>query len=67
MGEDSDNESESEKEEKLKEHQEQPQEEVQQPQQLSGEHGVTKHLKTEVETRPKSSSSEGSLPGTAVR
>lgn len=67
LGEDSDNESESEKEEKLKEHQEQPQEEVQQPQQLSGEHGVTKHLKTEVETRPKSSSSEGSLPGTAVR
>ncbi|XP_067888568.1 RNA polymerase II subunit A C-terminal domain phosphatase isoform X2 [Heterodontus francisci] len=67
LGEDSDNESESEKEEKMEEQHEQPQEETQQQDQQTMQSGVTEKLKPEIETRPKSSSSEGSLTGRVPR
>ncbi|XP_062911749.1 RNA polymerase II subunit A C-terminal domain phosphatase [Mobula hypostoma] len=67
LGEDSDNESETEKEEKVKEQVEQPQEEVQKQEELRPEPGATESVKTEMETRPKSSSSEGSLTGRVLR
>uniref|UniRef100_UPI00398F05C5 RNA polymerase II subunit A C-terminal domain phosphatase isoform X2 n=1 Tax=Pristiophorus japonicus TaxID=55135 RepID=UPI00398F05C5 len=67
LGEDSDNESESEKEEKMEEQREQPQEEIQPQGQQEPPNGVKEKLKTEIETRPKSSSSEGSLTGRVPR
>ncbi|XP_069776926.1 RNA polymerase II subunit A C-terminal domain phosphatase isoform X2 [Narcine bancroftii] len=67
LGEDSDNESENEKEERLKEQHAQPQKVVQQQEKLRLEQGLTETLKAEVETRPKSSSSEGSMTGRGLR
>ncbi|XP_038666174.1 LOW QUALITY PROTEIN: RNA polymerase II subunit A C-terminal domain phosphatase [Scyliorhinus canicula] len=68
LGEDSDNESESEKEEKMEAQQrEQPPEETQQPDQLAMQSGATRNLKPDIETRPKSSSSEESLTGRVPR
>ncbi|XP_078396050.1 RNA polymerase II subunit A C-terminal domain phosphatase isoform X1 [Cetorhinus maximus] len=67
LGEDSDNESESEREERMEEQHEQPQEETQQQDQQTMQSGVTENLKPEIETRPKSSSSEESLTGRVPR
>ncbi|XP_048451721.1 RNA polymerase II subunit A C-terminal domain phosphatase isoform X1 [Rhincodon typus] len=67
LGEDSDNESENEKEEKMEEQRVQPQEEALQQDQQTVQIGETENQKPEIETRPKSSSSEESLTGRVPR
>ncbi|GCC23764.1 hypothetical protein chiPu_0002162 [Chiloscyllium punctatum] len=67
LGEDSDNESENEKEEKMEEQCEQPKEEAPQQDQQTVQSGESKNQKPEVETRPKSSSSEESLTARVPR
>eukprot|EP00062_Callorhinchus_milii_P015199 gi/632965193/ref/XP_007898769.1/ PREDICTED: RNA polymerase II subunit A C-terminal domain phosphatase [Callorhinchus milii] len=74
LGEDSDNESESEKEERMEEkeqprpkQEERQQQEQQQQHQQTPETGASEKPETEIEARPNSSSSEGSLTGSVPR